>query len=289
MVAQNGPVIGSTLPLENGAMPRCDAAEPFLSIALLPLRFTQSIPSWDLERSLMPDRMPRYETRTIHTVRGLEARTQSKMEQDGWELLERADAPMLRSKLTFRRERKPLPRWAWIGGGAAAAAIVIAIVVGSIYEGEKAPTPATTTAAAAASPLATSTPTAPPSASRSAFAAAPEAVAEAEVLAAFNTYFQERAAAGAVLGKAVTNVNYTGRIVTVTFSPAAAGVSQEVFDYGNPFPNLAKFAATPIAFNDELGNRIRPVVDTIRTVRDDGLPLGTYTHAEILALNELSE
>lgn len=241
----------------------------------------------------MGESVPRYGTKTIHTVRGLEGRTLSKMEQDGWELVERAEAPMLRSKLTFRRQRKPLPRWAWIVGGTAAAAIVTAIVVGSITEGDSAPAPtAATTAAAATTPSVTPTRTTPPTPSPSSSTLDPAVttpVTDAEVLAAFNDYFRERAATGVVLGKAVTNVTYAGRVVTVTFSPAAAGVSQQVFDSGNPFPNLAKFVATPIAFNDDLGNRIRPAVDTIQTIRDDGVSLGSYSHAEILALNELSE
>ncbi|MCJ1715103.1 hypothetical protein [Curtobacterium sp. VKM Ac-2922] len=239
----------------------------------------------------MADSTPRYETKTVHTVRGLESRTLSKMEQDGWELVERRESSVLRTRLVFRRERKVVPRWVWVAGGAAAAAAVVAIIIGSITEGTSSPAPSSTTTSAAAptrsEPPARTSPSPSAPSSSAAVVAAP--VTDAEVLAAFNDFFRERANSGVVLGRAVTNVAYSDRVVTVTFSPAAAGVSQEVFDYGNPFPNLAKFAATPIAFDDDLGNRIRPAVDTITTIRDDGAPLGTYTHSEILALNELAQ
>lgn len=54
-----------------------------------------------------------------------------------------------------------------------------------------------------------------------------------------------------------------------------------------PSPDLASFVASPIAFNDDVGNRIRPSVQSIATVAPDGAPLGSFTHDQIFALNEL--
>ncbi len=67
---------------------------------------------------------------------------------------------------------------------------------------------------------------------------------------------------------------FEGGIVQVTFDPAKAGITRDQFDYINPFPNLASFVASPIAFNDEVGNRIRPSVESIAAVASDGAPLG---------------
>jgi hypothetical protein len=56
----------------------------------------------------MPDGEIRYETMTITTVRGLEARSINKWEKEGWELVSQQEQPMLRTSLTFRRV-KPKP------------------------------------------------------------------------------------------------------------------------------------------------------------------------------------
>jgi len=119
--------------------------------------------------------------------------------------------------------------------------------------------------------------------------APPTTVTDAEVLAVFKKFLDERAAGGVILAKAVSDVSYADGVVRVTFDAAKAGLSQEAFDRVNPFPNLSKFVATPIAFNDDIGNRIRPAVVSIETVRAGGLPLGTYSHEEILSLNGLSQ
>ena len=233
-----------------------------------------------------------YETRTVHSVRGLEARTLSKMQRDGWELVDQVEAPMLRSRLTFRRAKKPLPRWALVSGGLAVVIVVLVVVVGSLTEGDDAPRPEGVAEAASTAPVPDAAPTPLPSAVPTQAFPTPmiaEPVSDAEVLAAFNDYFEERAASGVVIAATVSDVTYLDGVITVTFNPEAAGLSQETFDYINPFPNLATLAATPIAFNDEIGNRVRPAVDMIRAVHIDGTSLGTLTHAEILALNGLSE
>ncbi len=93
------------------------------------------------------------------------------------------------------------------------------------------------------------------------------------MLQAFNDYFAERSSKGVVLAKAVSEVRFEGGIVQVTFDPAKAGSrGTSSFDYTNPFPNLASFVASPIAFNDEVGNRIsRPCSRSPRWLQTEHL------------------
>lgn len=65
----------------------------------------------------------KYETRSVKTVRGLEARTRSKLEQEGWEFVSHTQGPM-RSELIFRRP-KPATPWKLIGIGGGLLALLI--------------------------------------------------------------------------------------------------------------------------------------------------------------------
>ncbi|WIE62264.1 hypothetical protein DEI97_003715 [Curtobacterium sp. MCLR17_032] len=241
----------------------------------------------------MNDEHVGYETKTVHAIRGREGKTRSKMEQDGWELVQQ-DPGALRSSLVFRRPKKPLPRKALIIGGSVAAVAVIGIIIGANTEGEPAPVETATAiarpeASARASDSAVVTPSATVTTGVGAASAAAGASAatDAEVLQVFNDYFAERSAKGVVLAKAVSDVRFESGTVRVTFDPAKAGITKDQFDYINPFLNLASFVASPIAFNDDVGNRIRPSVQSIDTVASDGTSLGSFTHDQILALNEL--
>jgi hypothetical protein len=238
----------------------------------------------------MADGDVRYETRTVQTVRGLEARTRAKWERDGWEFVEQTNGA-LRSALTFRRVKKPIPRWALIAGVALALAIVIGIIVGSLTEGDTAPAPSTSAEAAAPSTPAESASTEPSATASSSAAAETSPVTDAEVLATFNDYFAERASKNVVIAKAISEVTFSNGVLHVTFDPAHAGISQDLFDQINPYPNgdMGRFVASPIAFNDPTGNRIRPAVQSIVTTEADGTSLGTLDHAGILALNGLSQ
>jgi len=69
----------------------------------------------------------KYEYKTVKTVRGMDSRTISKMQEDGWELTEQVPGT-LRTTLTFRRPKKPLPRFL-IGTGAAVL-LLLAVVIG---------------------------------------------------------------------------------------------------------------------------------------------------------------
>ncbi|MCS5511725.1 hypothetical protein NY537_03070 [Curtobacterium flaccumfaciens pv. betae] len=241
----------------------------------------------------MNDEHVRYETKTVHAIRGREGKARSKMEQDGWELVQQ-NPGALRSSLVFRRPKKPLPKKALIIGGSVAAVAVVGIIIGAITEGDPAPVE-TATAIARPEASASATTSAVPTPSATAFTGAAaasasanvRAVTDAEVLQVFDDYFAERSSKGVVLAKAVSQVRFEGGIVKVTFDPAKAGITRDQFDYINPFPNLASFVASPIAFNDDVGNRIRPSVQSIATVASDGAPLGSFTHDQILALNEL--
>jgi hypothetical protein len=68
----------------------------------------------------------KYEYKTVRTVRGTDGLVISKMQKDGWELVEQAQGT-LRSTLDFRRPKKPQP-WLLIGS-AAAFLVILAIVI----------------------------------------------------------------------------------------------------------------------------------------------------------------
>ncbi|MEU6524193.1 DUF4839 domain-containing protein [Streptomyces sp. NPDC046924] len=107
----------------------------------------------------------KYEHKTVRTVRGTDGLVISKMQKDGWELVEQVPGT-LRSTLDFRRPKKPQP-WLLIGAGAAVL-VVLAIVIGvasALSDGdEKKAESDKSTAAANEKPSATPTPTAAESA-----------------------------------------------------------------------------------------------------------------------------
>ncbi|GAA2257053.1 hypothetical protein GCM10010415_17950 [Streptomyces atrovirens] len=102
----------------------------------------------------------KYEYKTVQTVRSTDGLVISKMQKDGWEFVEQSQGT-LRSTLTFRRPKKPLP-WPLIGAAAAGLA-VLAIVIGTataLSDGDEKKDESTKSAAAASEkPSATPTPT----------------------------------------------------------------------------------------------------------------------------------
>ncbi|MEU9403988.1 DUF4839 domain-containing protein [Streptomyces sp. NPDC048242] len=70
----------------------------------------------------------KYEYKAVRTVRGTTGLVISKMQKDGWELVDQTQGT-LRSTLDFRRPKKPQP-WLLIGA-AAAVFVVLAIVIGT--------------------------------------------------------------------------------------------------------------------------------------------------------------
>ncbi|MEU4097903.1 DUF4839 domain-containing protein [Streptomyces sp. NPDC026673] len=107
----------------------------------------------------------KYEYKTVKTVRGTDSLVISKMQKDGWELVEQSQGT-LRSTLGFRRPKKPLP-WFLIGTGAAIL-VILAIVIGTAAAlsggGEKKDESHMPAAAASKKPSATPTATAAESA-----------------------------------------------------------------------------------------------------------------------------
>ncbi|MFG3062328.1 DUF4839 domain-containing protein [Streptomyces sp. NPDC048231] len=103
----------------------------------------------------------KYEYKTVQTVRGTGGLVISKMQKDGWELVEQAQGTF-RSTLNFRRPKKPLP-WLLIGT-AAAVFVILAIVIGVASAlsggGEKKDESGKSMASAVEKPSATPTPTA---------------------------------------------------------------------------------------------------------------------------------
>ncbi|GAA0985137.1 hypothetical protein GCM10009555_060000 [Acrocarpospora macrocephala] len=107
----------------------------------------------------------KYEYKTVQTVRGTDGLVISKMQKDGWELVEQAQGT-LRSTLNFRRPKKPQP-WLLIGT-AAAVLVILTVVIGTASAlsggGEKKDESDKSTAAASEKPSATPAPTATESA-----------------------------------------------------------------------------------------------------------------------------
>ena len=84
-----------------------------------------------------------------------------------------------------------------------------------------------------------------------------------------------------MIAKAVTDISFTDRVIRVTFDPSSIGLDTASFESANPFDNLAEFVGTPIAFNDDVGIRLRPAIDAVQTFLPDGTSLGEMTAAEI--------
>jgi hypothetical protein len=102
----------------------------------------------------------KYEYKTVQTVRGTDGLVISKMQKDGWVLVEKAQGT-LRSTLSFRRPKKPQP-WLLIGT-AAAVLVILAIVIGATSAlsdgGEKKDESDKSTVLASEKPSTTPTPT----------------------------------------------------------------------------------------------------------------------------------
>ena len=230
----------------------------------------------------MSDPEVKYNNKIVTTVRGLEAKSIAKWEKDGWEFVSRAPAKLLRTRLAFRRPKKQFPRWVWavVAGAAAVVVLGAGVAIAAAQQSHD----GVSQAASTPSPTGSETPSFEPSP-----AATVEPVTDAEVLAAFKSFFAERASNGVMWGKAVSNVTFENRVVRVTFDPAAAGVDQATFDGLAADFNIPSFVATPIAFNDQVGNRLRPSIDSIDAVSTDGTSLGAIDAAGILALSGLSQ
>lgn len=104
-----------------------------------------------------------YEIRSTHAVRGMEARTVKKWEDDGWELVSRSPG-RLRTEITFRRPKPKSRRLLWIiGGGVFVALLATVITIGVISERNAAPGSPASAATPTTQPDKASSPTPTPS------------------------------------------------------------------------------------------------------------------------------
>lgn len=104
---------------------------------------------------------------------------------------------------------------------------------------------------------------------------------EAEVVAAFQAFLDERAAAGVAAAQAVSRVQVDARTVTVEFDHQVAGFERRSLADALPFDNWAEFAGAPIMFDNPEGNYLRSGVDRVTTRFADGKEMGSMTAAEL--------
>ncbi|KQV03016.1 hypothetical protein ASC55_12380 [Microbacterium sp. Root322] len=85
----------------------------------------------------MVDKEVHYVTKTVTTVRGAEARSIAKWEQQGWKCVSQLELPMFRTQLTFRQV-KPKPPWLVIGiaGGVVVICFVVILIMSLITGGD---------------------------------------------------------------------------------------------------------------------------------------------------------
>ena len=96
----------------------------------------------------MGDDGVKYETRTVRTIRGIESRTVSKWEKEGWEIVSQSQGK-LQTEITIRR-RKPKTPWRLVAiGGGALAVLIIALIVNGIIREQGSAVAAETHAASA--------------------------------------------------------------------------------------------------------------------------------------------
>ncbi|MFJ3632937.1 DUF4839 domain-containing protein [Streptomyces sp. NPDC090112] len=96
-----------------------------------------------------------YEYRTVRAVRGTGGLVISKMQKDGWELVEQSQGG-LRSTLEFRRAKKPVP-WRLVGGVVGLVAVLVAVAgLAAAFGGEGGGKDGATTAPASVGPSPTS-------------------------------------------------------------------------------------------------------------------------------------
>ncbi|MGN0095947.1 MAG: hypothetical protein ACI38U_07785 [Corynebacterium sp.] len=95
-----------------------------------------------------------------------------------------------------------------------------------------------------------------------------------EIEAAFNDFLQERVDNVPAFSPGA-HATFANRVVTATFQVTDANRSFiEMMD-------LTDVAGSPIAFNDDQGERLRPAVDRVDVVDQDGNSLGSATTEEI--------
>lgn len=226
---------------------------------------------------------PRYETRTVRAVRGLEARTRTKVEADGWEFVSQ-DQGRVQTTLTFRRPAPKSRRLLFVIGGTVLVLILATIITVGVITERSSPVEAEpTTTAEPSEPM--DTPSATPTPTKEVPAVNP--ASNEEVLAAFQGFVNERAAANVLVARAVTSVTFENGVVRIVIDPPSVGVDESSFREVVPFENLAEIFITPMAFNDDIGPRLRASVGSVETVDAAGASRGARTTEWVIQANEL--
>ena len=116
-------------------------------------------------------------------------------------------------------------------------------------------------------------------------------VTSTEVIDAFQGFINDRAASNVLVAKAVTDISFRDRVVTVTFDPSSVGLSLEAFNELNAFSlsrepvlGLAAFAGSFIGFKNDVGKRLRPAIDAVTAVLPDGTSLGSATTRDLFQM-----
>lgn len=82
----------------------------------------------------MADDQTRYQTHSVRAIRGMEDRTITKWERDGWELVSQ-EPGKLHTQINLRRPKKKMPAKALlIGAGAVVALLAVIITIGVVSE-----------------------------------------------------------------------------------------------------------------------------------------------------------
>lgn len=222
----------------------------------------------------------------------MEIRSRTNWEAQGWEFVSQEQG-RVQSTLTFRKPNTKLPVWAW----AVPAAVVVVgfsiIIVMNIVSGggdvSAKPVASSLPTTTVAEPVVTPSggPTVAPAPSEPA-AVVVSPVSDGEVVAFFQTYFDERRAAGVVFAQAITGVTFANRILQVTFDSAAVGMDWQTFDYVTPFgDNYAEFVVNPMASSVGIAPNVRASMDAVETFQADGTPRGMLTTEWVVEMNEL--
>ena len=95
----------------------------------------------------MADGQPQYEIKTVQAIRGTEARTIAKWENDGWEVTGQAPG-RIRTEISMRRPKQKLSVRALAIAGGVAAVLVVALVLLNVLGGDDDVAPVADTASA---------------------------------------------------------------------------------------------------------------------------------------------
>lgn len=221
----------------------------------------------------------------------MEAQSREKWQGLGYEFVSQVQG-RVQTTLTFRKAKATTPKWVWIVVGAVIVGLGILIAIMATLEnaGKEAAAPIATPTQTAVEPSARAAaePTSEPAPSEPAPAPVVAQVSDAEVLAFFNSFFDERKTAGVLFAQAITNVTFSDRVLRVTFDASVVGMNWASFDAVTPFgENYANFAITPIAFNSGIAPNVRASMDAVETFQVDGTPRGTLTTTQVVEMNEL--